>query len=405
MPTAESVVEWLEHHDALRIGQSPWRSLADDEDAYPVDFNRLFPIRRGSQKAMDHVEPEEDWLVGLDWAEEVTRNPEGELTDFMRRLDEALGASPPTSDDRDRVAHDLGWDTCAWYQPMHFFGNAWGIFIKRECILENAIWVARFLPRGLRPDLDLRMALIRSGFTALFLHEQFHHKVETLGIRFHVVENSSRYLPYVASVYKATFGTDDNLEEALANADAYSRAQTAPYSRWMGERVTRALREYLRWRWQSDPPGYRLAGNYVGGQSLNRGIALLHGQVQEAVRQPHRDARDWTLATRLHQSMFKVTDHIWEVVPTNQQRSLLPRAKWPASIPSRDMVRLAEAHGYMVKPGAGKGSHIVLNKPGAPPLTVPGNRRDLSPGVLKKLLKKLGPYGISDIPDLRKQLL
>lgn len=35
--------------------------------------------------------------------------------------------------------------TCAWYQPMHFFGRNWGIYIREECILHEAAAVARYV--------------------------------------------------------------------------------------------------------------------------------------------------------------------------------------------------------------------------------------------------------------------
>jgi hypothetical protein len=198
---------------------------------------------------------------------------------------------------------------------MHFFGHDWGIFIRRDCIRENSILVARFLPKGTPFTPTLLKALMRAGFAALFLHEQFHHKIESLGIRLHVVERSSRYGPYQKVVYRPTYGTDDNLEEALANADAYLRTQTSPYSVWMGKTVVSALQAYLRWRYPFDPPGYRKAVKYLTNGKLNRAVDLLHGQVQEALKKPVRPSEEWEVATRLHQSLFKVTDHLWEVVP------------------------------------------------------------------------------------------
>ncbi|MBK7975403.1 MAG: type II toxin-antitoxin system HicA family toxin [Deltaproteobacteria bacterium] len=68
------------------------------------------------------------------------------------------------------------------------------------------------------------------------------------------------------------------------------------------------------------------------------------------------------------------------------------------------MQKLAEQFGYAVKPGAGKGSHIRMEKPGAHPVTIPSNRESLSPGVLKSTLASLGGYRLADIPTLRSKL-
>jgi hypothetical protein len=58
---------------------------------------------------------------------------------------------------------------------------------------------------------------------------------------------------------------------------------------------------------------------------------------------------------------------------------------------------LKKYHGYVVVPG-GKGSHVKLQKAGSPPITIPGNRPFLSPGVVKQVLNALGGHPISKLP-------
>jgi len=249
----------------------------------------------------------------------------------------------------------------------------------------------------------LSKALIRAGFAALFLHEQFHHKIESLGTRLEVVERASRYIPYSTSVYRPTYGTDDNLEEALANADAYLRSQTSPYSVWMGKTVVAALQAYLRWRYPFDPPGYRKASRYLTTAKLNGGVDVLHGQVQEATRTPSRPPKDWEVATRLHQSLFKVSDHLWEVVPRGYPRPMLPGAAPHSTISSQQLIELVREAGWEVEAGASGGSHVRMKHLLRPPLTIPLNRRDLSPGVVKTALKALG-YKPADVPGALRRI-
>jgi hypothetical protein len=395
MATAERIVEWLEEHDAFQLGESPWRTVSENEDVFLIDWKRLFPSERPGDRGQN------DWDVfGDDWefGEEV--RADRDTGEFVSRARDALESDRPSDDEGPEIAERLGWDTCAWYQPMHFFGHDWGIFIRRDCIRETAIQVARFLPNGTPFSPRLVKALIRAGFAALFLHEQFHHKIESLGIRFHVVERSCRYIPYQDGVYRPTYGTDDNIEEALANADAFLRIKTSPYSTWMGKTVVAALRAYLEWRFPFDPPGYRKATRYLTTGKLNRAVDLLHGQVQEALLKPKRASHEWEVATRLHQSLFKVTDHLWEVVPRGYPRPMLPGAQPYPSISTRQLVRLAENHGWVVRDGAGKGSHIRMERSGWPSLTIPGNRRDVSPGVVKTTLKAVGGYKLNDLSAL-----
>src|ERR1019366_2802118 len=275
MPTAERIVDWLDKNDAIQLGQSPWRTVSEDEDVFRIDWTQIFPSRRPGVRGRHGWELSGDeWQVG----EEIA--PDRKTLELIGEMKEALETGPPSEEERPDIAERTGWDTCAWYQPMHFFGHDWGIFIRRDCIREIAAQTARFLPNGTPYSPALLKALIRAGFAALFLHEQFHHKVESLGIRLHVVERSCRYIPYQKSVYKPTYGTDDNLEEALANADAFLRANTNPYSFWMGKTVVGALQAYLKWRFPFDPPGYRMAPKYLTTKKFDPGMDSLHGQVQ-----------------------------------------------------------------------------------------------------------------------------
>ena len=59
-------------------------------------------------------------------------------------------------------------------------------------------------------------------------------------------------------------------------------------------------------------------------------------------------------------------------------------------ISGKDMRRLFHTKGYKLLPGAGKGSHWKLKKPGCPTVIIP-NDKELATGTehaLKKILKK-----------------
>ena len=89
--------------------------------------------------------------------------------------------------------------------------------------MSQALRVARFIPKPARPSVGLARALVRASTYAYFLHEQYHHKVESLAIRLEVIERLPIYTRYDYKVYLPARGTDDQLEEALANASVYRR--------------------------------------------------------------------------------------------------------------------------------------------------------------------------------------
>lgn len=386
MANIDAAVRFLIENEALHLGESPWNTYEEGEDVHQIDWEIMFPpsgrIRR---------DQEFDWLIeGDDWAPETS-------SEFLSELLEGAARAKDRPLEKDQSL----FDTCAWYQPIHYFGYDWGIFIREDCVLRQALAISRFLdyaPTGNRVMPLLAKALIRASLYVYFLHEHFHHKVECLGFRLHVVERQSAYIPYCIRIYRPTYGTDDNIEEALANADAFLRLGNEPYRSWLGNTVLSATKSYLRACYPLNPPGYRQAVNYLSGLQFDDGENLLQGQMRETTVSPVQPRAEWDLAPRLTQSILNIKSNICSVVKAG--RIPLFKTVFPApTCSTRDMINLYRKSGYSVVPG-GKGSHVKLSKPGAPTMILPGNRRELSPGVAKTALKLLGGYKLDDLPLL-----
>lgn len=309
-------MDFLKEHEAIQEGKSPWLSWDGKEPRQHVSWGEIFPSRRPRRRGdLDDVVPlmEDD---GEDrWHAPLSQDIEGRVREVVgRRPEERPFPEEQNSNLPERERKLSVWDRCAWYQPMHFFGNDWGIYIRRRCIFHRMEETARFLPAGTPITPALLTALYRGAFASFFLHEQFHHKVESLGIRLHVIQRRSAYQAYKAVVYRPTWGTDDNLEEALATADSYQRLGDDPYGPWIGKLVLDALWEYYEWSVPGNPPGYRRAARYFDWAAFDQAEDQLQAQFDEATLKPTRNPRDWYFATRMMQSMFKVTDRLWEIV-------------------------------------------------------------------------------------------
>ncbi len=318
MPTEADIISFLREYQLTRDGESPWPSFnPQDFDRFHINWDVFFPSRRRSLS-----EGNNEWDVyGDDWRPEFEQG-------FMSSLEQALIADPPSSSELANMAESNLWDVCAWYEPIHYFSPDWGIFIRQECILAQALRIARFLSRSTRPSIGLARALVRASTYAYFLHEQYHHKVESLAFRLEVVERGPIYTPYDNQVYLPAKGTDDQLEEALANASVYRRLPTDPYERWISDAIVRVTLRYLVATFPYEPPGYRRAVDYLGQGVFEAGENLLHSRVHEATLKPAQPATEWLIATRLIQSLFKVTDNIWLLV-TPGGRPILPTQPWP----------------------------------------------------------------------------
>jgi hypothetical protein len=108
----------------------------------------------------------------------------------------------------------------AWYQPVHFYGHRWGVYIREEALLSLSKDIARCVDpdylRSKHPRLIQRQLLL-SAYLGFYFHEHFHHKVESFGLRLLVSTGRDLYRPYERTVYRPSWGTVECLEESLAN--------------------------------------------------------------------------------------------------------------------------------------------------------------------------------------------
>jgi hypothetical protein len=263
--------------------------------------------------------------------------------------------------------------------------------------------MARFVSRTivhLAPPVLWFRALYRGATYLYFLHEHYHHKTECLGFRLHVVMRKSAFLPYHKTIYAPSKGTDDQLEEALANADCYRRLNKKPYTVWLTQHVVRAAKAYLEWQFPRDPPSYRRAIHYLKAPDFRAGENTLQAQIKEASLTPGQPTGEWDLAPRMTQPFFPVTSNIWTVIPAGSKSRLPVKPVAPVQTCStKQMIELYRDAGYEVVTG-GKGSHVKLKRAGAPTMILPGNRRELSPGVAKTALRVLGNFNLHDLQRL-----
>lgn len=386
MPTIKEIVETLEISNALDLGESPWKPESDEPvDIYEVDWDSMFPVRKpeGDSNSFWELDGDE-WVIDQDVVDEILTPVDSELNDSKNI--------------------DRKWDVCAWYQPIHFNGYDWGIFIKEECIrnfaqklyVELTKSLGTITPTTPKSKKQLVKALLRTAFSVYYHHEFFHHKMECFGIRLHSVERRCAYTSYFKSVYIPQKGTNNQLEEALANAHMYREFNCTP---WIPKKICEATRKMFDRTFPSEPPGYRKAIDYLKNSEYEPGKRELFSRMQEGLLSPIKNPDEWVLGPRLDHAFFNIKSDIWTVVRPGT-KSIIPAFATPIkTCTTSDMVKLCNSKGYNQVPG-GKGSHIKLKKPGASTIILPGNRDNLSPGVVKNILNILGDYSIHNLPHL-----
>jgi predicted RNA binding protein YcfA (HicA-like mRNA interferase family) len=378
MPDVDQILGMLDRDQALELGPAnlyegaagAWPVIGGDETMLDVDYGRLFPGRRPGDRGQADFE-----LYGDHW----------DLTDEdAASIADEIGLDPSES----RFPE---WDVWAWYQPIHFFGPDWGIYIRETGLIECAQRIARSLPAGLRGAYRVSLlakSLVRAAFSALFLHEQYHHKTESLALRLHVVERRPIYPAYHRLAYTATAGTRDQIEEGLANADSWERIDEDAYVRWTGLTVTRTAREYLARSFQTAPPGYANAARLLTKPDFDAEQQLLFTRVQEGLAPTRRATSDFGVATHLNQSLFRVSQRIWTIIPAGG-RSILPTRPSIAPLKTARLERVIRHDGWEEVPGSGKGSHRKFRDSNGRMIILPKSK-DVSMTVLKTTATALG---------------
>lgn len=381
MNRIDEIISVLDADECLALGKSPWHK-GIDYDLYEirqVNWEKLFPKHKPQDRS-----PYNDWeIFGDEW--EIDSEIPYEIFENLSENEEETPEE---------------WDVCAWYQPIHFHGYDWGIFIKEECLKQLArkiYFETGIVGASLNPSQrkTFTKGLLRTAFSIFYHHELYHHKTECLGLRLHAIQKRSSFLPYFNNVYKLAVGSDLLIEEALANAFMY---RDVGESSWVSNSLKKAAQSYLVKSFPRNPPGYRIAPNYLSKKNFDNGQHQLFSMVLEGLQKPTHHQTYWNMAPRINHSFLNINSDIWTIVPRGVG-SIVPTTATPLKTCSSDeIIKVCSKHGYRVTPG-GKGSHIKLKKNGSPTLIVPGNRDNVSPGVTKNILASLG-YKISQLPNL-----
>jgi hypothetical protein len=288
-------------------------------------------------------------------------------------------------------------DALAWYLPFHYFGLDWGIYVKESAVFELA---ARIYADMRAPRLTPRLVedLCRMGLSILYLHEAFHHKVESFATRLEIAARTPVYRAYKDTVIKSVRGTDAHLEEAVACAEMLTRLGENAYRKGVVKRTHHAAKNFVEdWIPLLDP-GYRLGLEHVGEESRWQ----LQAQIAEATPRPARSHRDWGLADNMLRGFFD-KDAVARVIVPIGTRPVIPWLNGADPLVSISTDRLAKfvrrEFGYVEVPNRGKGSHRWFECPTGefPAFPLPAKRESLSPGVLKTVASALGLQSIRDL--------
>ena len=136
-------------------------------------------------------------------------------------------------------------DSLAFYLPYHYYyPRWWGVYLLAEGVLS----LARYLHR----QQNVPPLLAWDGARMfLYFHEAFHNRTECFATRLELTHRRPLYKTGFEQFYRSTLGTDECLEEGLANAKALQDV----WLRLKNQRVIEGLVAFTKLQ----PPGYRRA--------------------------------------------------------------------------------------------------------------------------------------------------
>jgi hypothetical protein len=333
---------------------SPYNGLP----AYP---EIRWAVQRGLRKAManprsvdsaaplnDHLEPRriignwEDIYTAGDAFKDIQVND----MDYEERLSSV-------KDDLEKN----GFEAIAWYQPFHIWDEgSWGFYFDAKKLDELALVLLDEFRNQRVAYLDYGVCC-QLAMGLVFTHEFFHARVESCLSWMELNVSSARFLRYKRNVYDRLKGTDDWVEEALANWVSWDWSQRfARENLSLNEKQAKAFNKVIEDILDLGPAGYN---NWRIGESKGtwRLIAsqMAKGKHELSVRNMPplegilTDQQPYDLRASDIPSFF-----IGEGVILNRLESL-PNV---INIPSRkELMGALKLFEYTRKKSEGKGSH------------------------------------------------
>jgi len=227
--------------------------------------------------------------------------------------------------------------------------------------------------------------------------------VESIGIRFLVTRGRDSYVRYMDNLYYKLIGDDDQIEEALATAHSILKLNTSPYNKNILPAVMKANITRIVKALPFQPPGYRKAEDYLDHEKdkivkekFKLGEHELQSRIQEGTirhclkRKSTAKPSRWNFCRDLMRGFYRLNNQIYEIVTPSSPGVLPPKSVTPLVVCSTtEAANACFSKGWKKVKKGGKGSHVKMDKPGARPIIIPGNRRELSSGVVKNIMGSL----------------
>jgi hypothetical protein len=353
----ELLIKWLASENELENSLSPIEPpIPAEQDSPPI----LFPI----QTYRDYE-----------------RSFAGDL--ILEDLDSMYEEWP-----RETIPLRLERHILAWYQPIHFYQENWGVYILAsglEAVMKSLkSYCFRF---EVQSNPRFMSEIKYAAWQILFLHEEFHHKVEMLSVRLAASSGSHKYRNYSHNVYSATKSSAplSCREEAICDAYVYRNLRSKLQKKVCVE-IVRASQFAMNDYMTSATGQYAGSLNLISDRSFGSTVNVLIDQINSGTISPSSGKFEWGLFPEFFNSLNNLKANTFLVDDISSNANLDKAIH--LALPKRKLEKIISMHGYY-KSDEGDGSHEKWKKPGSP-FIILTKSREQSISVIKSTAKTLG---------------
>lgn len=300
------------------------------------------------------------------------------------------GAPNPTSLPSPSVASTSGQpvsppDSLAFYLPYHYYHPQWwGVYVTIEGVAFLSQVFQRYGCGSSRATKAARYFL--------YLHEFFHHKAESFATRLEVILGYPAYRAGIQRRFSEVFGTDDCLEEALANGYAYVQLKRLLSRDDDWAVLDQAVQEYIH----LSGPGYRMGLNYLAQSDLSAGEDDLSEEyLHHVIGNPSRNPLIWRMfshaltgtTTQKGRANYVISRHSPLIDRLSLRGRLLSYRKLREQLKRDGCEKIREG-----------GAHEIWRCPNGKTAPLPRHRGDIPLGTAKAIMKQFGqPLNFSQL--------
>ena len=276
----------------------------------------------------------------------------------------------------------------AWYQPMHFYGENWGVYILKSGLQDVMRSIASHCSKSERlSNPNFARDVKYAAWIFIQLHEEFHHKVELFAIRSAAMSDIHKYRSYMQDVFFATRMSSplSCREEALCDAFAFRNISKKLYGK-VSKEVASAAKATLKIHMERAVGPYSNSLDYEGNNEFLQGVSDLIDQIVEGKIVPIQNHLEIDLFPEQLKTLKSLRENSYLVDDLNSINSsgnLIFLA-----LPKRKLEKVVSKYGYR-KTNEGDGSHEKWKKDGAP-FIILTNAREQSIKVIRSTAKTLG---------------